>query len=279
MTAAYFKPAQTYGVELLCQSKPIVEGRRLLSELQKYCPDIEPLGGEDANALLAFIHPNHRVEYQDGSAPAQAFIAISDKPPDAAKLTSAIQQSWRLSNSAEVVASCRYSVLITDLMASGLEYRTRFDLFQRVLRAALEVIPSRAIHWSQAEQIVGSDDFKSCTTGHLADLLGAGPINVRLFNIEDSDGDVLMDTRGLSAFGLPDLQCHFRGVDAQAVARVLYNTAFYVFEYGDVIEEGQTVSGTEPSSRWICRHEDALVGPDRIVLDLDPGIPYAAGHR
>ena len=148
-----------------------------------------------------------------------------------------------------------------------------------MLRAVLAVIPSQAIHWTQAEQIVGSDDFLSCSTGSLADLLGAGPINVRLFNIENSDGAVLMDTRGLSSFGLPDLQCHFRGLDAQPVARVLYNTAFYVFEYGDVIEDGQTVTGTEPSSRWICRYEDSLVGPDRVVLDLNPGIPYAAGNR
>ena len=87
----------------------------------------------------------------------------------------------------EVVASCRYSVLITDLMASLLDYRTPVDLVQRVLRAALSVIPSQAIHWTHAEQIVTSDEFLTCATGSLADLLGAGPINVRLFNIENSE--------------------------------------------------------------------------------------------
>ena len=279
---AHFENASPYHVELFCRSQPQLDRQVLFSELRKYCPNIEPFGGDevDADAPLAFVHPDHQVLYRDGSVvPAQVLISVNTKLPDAAQLTSALQQSWRLNNAAEVVASCTSSVLVTDLMASGLKYQTRFDLFQRVLRAVLALVPSRAIYWFQAEQIVGSDDFMAGTTGNLADLLLSGPINVRLFNIESGDGQVLMDTRGLSAFGLPDVQCHFRGLDCQAVAKVLYDTAFYIFERGDAIEDGHTVPGVAPSSKWRCRHVNSLVGPDRIVLDLNPGVPYAAGGR
>ena len=47
----------------------------------------------------------------------------------------------------------------------------------------------------------------------------------------------------------------------------------------DVIADGDTISGPEGNEHWRCRHEDALVGPRRRVLDVDPGEPYAAGRR
>ena len=107
----------------------------------------------------------------------------------------------------------------------------------------------------------------------------AGSLNVRFYNISNSPGDMMMDTFGLAALGLPDLQCHFRGLEPGQVAALLSNTGYYVFEQGDVIEDGHTVEGLEPGSRWRCQHEDSLLPPARVVLDLDPGPPHAAGGR
>jgi len=89
----------------------------------------------------------------------------------------------------------------------------------------------------------------------------------------------LMDTIGLAALGLPDLQCHFRNLDVQAVAGMLYNTGLYIFENGDVIEDGHTVAGINPNDKWLCQHEDSLLEPERVVLDVNPGYPFAAGNR
>jgi hypothetical protein len=100
-----------------------------------------------------------------------------------------------------------------------------------------------------------------------------------LFNIEHSAADLLMDTRGLSPFGLPDLQCHFRGLEPRDVARVLYTTAFYLFESGDVIKDHHTVAGVGPASKWTCQHQQSLAKPDRVVIDLNPRSPFAAGNR
>jgi hypothetical protein len=49
-------------------------------------------------------------------------------------------------------------------------------------------------------------------------------------------------------------------------------------QVGDVIEDGHTVEGIAPGSKWRCRHEDALASPSRVVIDINPG-PYAAGIR
>jgi hypothetical protein len=77
-------------------------------------------------------------------------------------------------------------------------------------------------------------------------------------------------------FGLPDLQCHCHGVELPILARYLRNAATYVFSSGDVIRDGDTVAGLGPGERWRCRHREALVPPERPVIDLDPGVGHAA---
>ena len=52
-----------------------------------------------------------------------------------------------------------------------------------------------------------------------------------------------MDTRGLAPFGLPDLQVHFRDLEPARLAGLLYATAGYLLEEGDVIADGNTISG------------------------------------
>ncbi len=84
---------------------------------------------------------------------------------------------------------------------------------------------------------------------------------------------------GLHVFGLPDLQCHFRDRDPGEIAGLLYATALYVFDAGDVIADGNTISGLDGEGRYVCRRETSLLEPSRLVLDVDLGDPYAAGVR
>jgi hypothetical protein len=74
------------------------------------------------------------------------------------------------------------------------------------------------------------------------------------------------------------LQCHFIGLDPNEVGSLLHNTAPYIYNNGDVIADGETL-GLTPEQKWRCRHEDSRIPPERVVLDLDPGPPHAAGGR
>ena len=89
----------------------------------------------------------------------------------------------------------------------------------------------------------------------------------------------MLDTLGLHVFGLPDLQCHFRDRSPGEIAGMLYATALYVFDSGDVIGDGNTISGPDGEGRYVCRRETSLLEPTRLVLDVDLGDPYAAGQR
>lgn len=273
--------AHTYGVELLYIKPPQIDKGALLERLRKYCGNVEPLGLDEGSHLLAFVHLDHVVQYTDRAAPPQALLFPSDtgKTPDLGHFEEALQQTWDWPGAREAVEQCRATLLVTDMMAGGLEYKTRLALFHGVVTAAVELTSPTAIHWQPSQRLVDPQEYLRARHSDSPDPVYPA-VNVRFFNVQDrAPGEGLMDTMGLFALGLADVQCHFVGLEPNDVANVVGNTAYYLFDSGDVIEDGHTVRGIQPQEKWRCQHEDALAPPERVVLDLNPGSPYAAGNR
>jgi len=89
-------------------------------------------------------------------------------------------------------------------------------------------------------------------------------------NISNSDTkEILMDTVGLSLFGLPDFQIRFDNLNESEVAGLLWNYAYYIFEQGDVIENGNTLLGLEPNTKWRCERQISLATPERVVINVE----------
>ena len=272
--------ARTYGVELLCESQPSLSLEELLEAVRRHRPAAEPLGRSGEAIALGFVHPDHPIRMGDKVLHPQTCIFSTDKPFQLDDtLEEDLGQSWSFPEAVEVVERCRHTLLVTDMMSSPLNHKERLGLFQDVLAGVLEVVPA----WPST----GGRPASSSTLGVTSKPITrarrrsffAGALNVRFYNISNAPGDMVMDTLGLAALGLPDLQCHFRGLEPGRVAALLANTGYYVFDQGDVIEDGHTVEGLEPGSPWRCQHEDALVPPSRVVLDLDPGPSHASGDR
>jgi hypothetical protein len=271
-----FAPA--YGVQLFFREEPQLDKRAVYEGIRRHCPAVEPLDGSLDSSLLAFLHPDHPVELADGTMPAQTFVAATEGAFDKPALGEALEQSWRFEAAREVVAECRHSVVVTDLMSASLPYRQRLELFQAALAGVLETLGGAAIHWVPTQQVITPELFLDGYAQGGPQRFFAGAVNVRMFNIEGTPHRV-MDTVGLAAIGLPDVQCHFHGLSPSAVANVLYDVAHYLYDHGPVIDHGDTVGGIEPGDRWRCRHEWALIEPRRMVIDLDPGPDFAAGTR
>lgn len=236
-----------------------------------------PDPGPSETTLLLF-HKGFSVEYADGTAPAQTAVLAADKPIDPDRYLREIQQSWECDDARERLAACSQARLVTEMMSRNLLPAERLRLFHGVLQAVIEVSRPHAVVFMHSQQVVAPGYYlEACQE---APIQRPGSFNVRFYRIEDSSaGDMIMDTRGLEEIGLHDLQCHYRGLEPSEVGRVLFNTALYIFEHGPVIESGQTISGIEPDSRWQCQFEQSILEPDRDVLDLDPGPPWAAGDR
>jgi hypothetical protein len=140
-----------------------------------------------------------------------------------------------------------------------------------VLNAAITSLRPVAIWAPHAQQLILP---QAILDNHLETF-----VNVRVHNIEGIEKAILLDTIGLHVFRLPDLQCHFKRLDPSEVANVLYNTAAYILEQGDVIDDGNTITGVTPTDKWRCQHEMAILDPQRVVLDVDTGRKSAAGER
>lgn len=272
--------ARIYAAELLCSAVPRLDRESLLGALRRRLPDVQPLANDDRSDLLAFVHPKHLVTYKEGSIPAQVFFNVSDKPPKAEFFAESVQQSWAFPQAAEIASQCKATVFISDLMSSGLEYRERLSLFQNVLGATLSLVNCDGVHLHASRQVLHPSRITEALSRELAPSVAAGAINIRMFNISNAGpGEMVMDSLGLAALGLCDVQCHFKGLEPNDVGRMLYNIAAYLFENGDVIADGHTVEGVRPGTKWRCQHEDALVPPARVVVDINPGQPFAAGGR
>lgn len=240
----------------------------------------EELDSPDASsakdAFLLF-HKHHPIELKDAVIAPQTALLRANKPINLEGYANDIQQSWGFRDCSPVLSTSKHTVLVTEMMARPLPPTDRVHLFHGVLQAVIEITKPIALVFKHSQQIVRPQAYLDSVND--APILRPGSLNVRFFNISNSSGDMLMDTRGLSEIGLHDLQCHFRDLDPNDVSGLLFNTAVYLFENGPVIESGNTVAGIEEGSKWECQFENALVAPEREVLDLNPGAPFAAGSR
>jgi hypothetical protein len=277
--------AQSYAVELLYEEPQQLDASALLAGIWERCPDIERPGQDQGP--LRFFHAAHRVPVPGGGTlPVQTFISESSVfDPEA--LIPATKQTWKWRSAKQVVKRCVASIVVTDMLATNLDPRLRLGLFQRVLDGVLEVMPCTAIHWIPSQQMVDPATFREAMTrGEYSNPLH-GAINVRLFQIAGygpapvpgGTGDSLMDTMGLSAFGLTDVQCHFRNLEHEEVARLLYGMAYQAFQNPDAPRDDEYAPGIGQNPLWKCSLERALQPPDRDVIDLDPGAPFSAGSR
>lgn len=270
-----------YSVDLLCTEPPSLSKAGLIEALQAKCPGIEPLSRDPSSELLAFAHSRHLVQYNQGNVPAQLMVFPGDRDHDRTNIEDAILQSWAQKDARALVASTHHKVFVSDLMARGLPYKERLGIFLDSLAGILDVVRCAAIHWRVSQQILSPDRFLAAREGTGGPVLLAGPLNVRFFNISNGrvPGEKIVDTMGLGVLGLPDVQCHFHSIEVNSIVPMLYDLGLYLFENGDVIQDGHTVPGVRGSERWSCRHEDALVPPHRVVLDVNPGPEFAAGGR
>lgn len=278
--------ARTHSVQLLFAQPPQISKLDLLTALRRRIGRVEPLDDNANSGLTSFVYPDHTVTYSNGMAlPAQTFFSILPNGLEAHRVEPALQQCWDWPQARDAVSRCRAVMLVMEMMSSGLEYKERLALVQQTVSAVLDITSCLGILWMPDQRLVDPPTYIRSKQPEISDPLFPA-VNVRLFNINSASdatnkvtGETLMDTLGLAALGIPDLQCHFVGLEVSDVARMLYNAAYYLFDKGDVVADGQTLQGIRPQDHWRCQHEAALVGPERIVLDINPGRPYAAGGR
>ncbi len=256
--------------ELWYAAAPDLSDPALLAGLRAIAPELEV--GPDALAVPYLGgEVDHRAPDGAGRAPLSSAVLPGSPLGEGGKALPEVSQTWDWPGAEQALTEARASVLVTEVFAAGYPVRDRVAALTSVVAAVAGATSPVAISWPTSQRV--SDPAATLEPGV------GGLLNVRLFTVSDDEDELVMDTLGLAPFGLPDLQCHFRDLEPAALAAVLFSAATYVLEAGDVIADGETISGPRGDEHWPCRHEVALVGPARTVLDVDPGDPYAAGRR
>jgi len=269
--------AQTYSVELYMKDQPIILENKLLENIKKYCGNVEIMTHQGTNITYAFI--DYMLEYKNTSFPVLISVSIVEEEPDSEKLQKSLEQSFNYDNDKKSIENCRIKVVVTDLMAIGLDYTKRMELFQKALYSIVEVIPCEGIHFHLTEQVISREDYLENNPLKEEYDPMFGILNVRLFNIEGKKNEYIMDTLGLSAVGLCDLQCHFKNLNPNEVSNVLYSYGYYIFDNPDTLDDIEIIEGISKNDKWKCQHEVALVGPERVVLDINPGEEFSSKRR
>ena len=254
--------------ELWFEDEPEIDRAALLSRVREHLPESELK--PDGPVLVAHLRYQHT--YADGErGPIITALLEAGAGRRSLKHEPDTTQTYDWDEADAVLERCGHSLLVTELFGRLHPYENRVDAYRTTLTAAVELLAPAAVWCPNSTRVI--------EPAVLLDDPAAPFVNVRMFRIEGEPGILVMDTLGLHVLGLPDFQCHFRDLEPGRMAAKLYDLAAYVLENGDVIESGHTVSGVGDEEHWRCQREDALVAPDRLVLDIDPGEPFAAGKR
>lgn len=261
-------------VELLFERPPTVDDGRILARAAERAGSrAEPIGDDDGQGTRGIAFPEIGVPFAEGPLPLTVWLMPTGERTidDNTWIETNLRQTWAWEGAEEAVRRTREALLVSDLMAGPLDHRIRLPAYHAVLGAAVEVLAPIALWFATGERFVDP-------AAYLADLEDdpnafESSVNVRYVTIEERPDEQLMDTVGLAPFGLPDVQMHFTTLDPSWAAGKLLGLARYLFDNGDIIEDGNTVPGLGAGEQWPCAHELALMEPQREVLDVDPS-PY-----
>jgi hypothetical protein len=251
-------------VSLFYENKPEINRDKILSELKARFKNVDSPGDNDP---LAFFFPDYMVNIGESSIPAQGAIITNDSAINLDRFTKAFQQSWHWPEAKAVMEKCNFEINLTDLMSRTLEPLPRLAFFQKFVCAVVKATDPSVIYFRNSEKLIKPNDFLEACDKEQGDFLH-GAMNIRLFSL--GNGEVLMDTLGLHAYGLADFECRFSKYDPGEIAGVLTNIAYYVFETGDIIRSNSTIQGVGKNPIWKTRYEDAKVEPKRLVVNVIP---------
>ena len=166
-------------------------------------------------------------------------------------------------------AQCRFALPCGVTVYESLPRIRQYGAIAACAEAVLRQFPGCiGIYWPHSRNLV-SREFYQRQGWHSPEFrfLDSG-LHVRAYRVGGSGGQ-LFDTLGLSAIGLPDLQCRCSRLEPGHVMNYLRSIAEYLYQNGDEICDGETFEGVDGSA-WPCAHRQSLVGPLRRVLDISP---------
>ena len=276
------RPGGPFLIQLLFREPvPMPDREVMAAALERHVGPVESFCHDEKTAGFAAL--GHMAEFKDGRVPAQLMVMGCHQVKSGIFDDFLKSQMWDCRNDRErIFRECRYQVVAVDMMAAVLPALERANLDADFLDALAELYPAcEAFYFQNCGKLLLAEDVRSHQAEGPDRFIRFG-VNARFFTIQGTE-DMLVDTVGMSTLFLPDLQYHFHGINPNWIVNHAYNTASYILENENPIQDGETIDGVAegricPDVQWKCQLEEALIQPPRPVLDIHTG-PHAAGNR
>ncbi len=268
-------------IHLLMQDKcPVPEKQDVISIMEKHLGDIECYSYSEES--IGFDVKKYPLDFDGKTAYPMLMLTncFLNEKLSFDELTSS--QMWDCPESNEIIARCHYDVVAVDMLSAYMDYKDRADMLMDFTEALMELYPTcEAVYFDRSGKMFTRRAILEHSIPR-KDRFIYFAVNVRFFNIEGS-GDMLIDSLGMSAVDLPDVQYHFHDLDPDSVVNHAYTVLSYIYENNCPIESGETIDGLQNGKisrdvQWVCQFEEALVQPARTVMDINT-LEFAAGKR
>lgn len=281
LTQKQGRQGEVFIIHLLMRDKCDMPEKEYMTEImRKHLGDVECFCHDEKTA--GFSPKKYRVEFKEGAMPPNLMVTdcVSNDTLRLDELR--LSQMWDCPESAEILSRCKYRVIATDMLASGMSANDRAEMLTDFAEALAEIYPQcEAVYFDLSGKMYTREKLLNCSVPKEQRFIYYA-VNVRFFKIEGTQ-DMLIDSLGMNVLNMPDLQYHFHGMDPNWVVNHAYNALIYMLENDCPIKNGDTIDGivNDAMSRqlqWVCRFEDSLIQPARPVIDINMG-EYASGRR
>lgn len=280
---ATIRPGGVFMMQLLMKESCEMPSKERMTEvLTKHLGSVEAAIGS-LGVSVGYVAMDYIAEFKDGKLPVQLMISecrefVADGIDEMKR-----SQMWDcMQDKDRILSECRYHVLANDMLGGGLPSKVRANMLMDYLEALLELYPScEAVYFLNSSKLILADEIRKKEVDGTKRFIKYA-VNVRFFNIQGTE-DAVIDTLGLSLLYIEDIQYHFHGMDPNLVVTHAYNMAFYLLDNDAPMKDGDTIDGIAEGRivqdiQWKCHFENALIKPDRAVLDVHMG-EFAAGDR
>ncbi len=206
-------------------------------------PDMERLKerfGELLN-IGEFLPPdgNAQVVPCDGSL---LIAGLVDAPLPQHHWQNWVEKAWWWPEAAEVMATNQAHLIVS----SSWDHSTRLDAHVKhtlVVREFIDQLSAIAVSWGSV--LVSANQF----AGEFHKFQAEQVLPVRLWVLiqlsGDGQGGTVVSTLGMDAFGLKEIEANSAPMEPQDALLLVNNLAGYLISKGPVVNEGDTVGGSE----------------------------------
>jgi Domain of unknown function (DUF4261) len=131
---------------------------------------------------------------------------------------------------------------------------------------ALKLFDGLGVYWGNANVSNSREVFEDFCENISQEQLPV-PVWLRFQPIQTGDDQVGIYTLGMQQFGLMDIEIDDSPMDLEDLFFFVVGIAQYLIDNGPVIEDGNTVGGSE-DERIVVRHRPSMIDEERLVYKM-----------